>query len=72
MNFADSQASSLLSSFAVEIIKRVSAKTKIDPDVLAATIPGLVHDHWYISDEPVEGCLYCARAGSCGGGKPRG
>jgi hypothetical protein len=29
--------------------------------VLANAIPGLVHSHWYVADEPVDGCLYCER-----------
>ena len=52
----------LLVDFAVEIIKKISLKTKIDPDVIAACIPGLLHSHWFIADnEPVAGCMRCER-----------
>lgn len=57
----DTFVQELLNSFAVDIIKRVSKKLKIDPDDLAAEIPGLAHSHWYISDGHVDGCLYCQR-----------
>ena len=59
----DAVSDTLLTEFAVELIKRVSLKTKLDPDVLASAVPGLVHSHWYVAhpDERVDGCLYCAR-----------
>lgn len=57
----DTVANDLLTQFAVDILKTISRKTKVDPDVLAAVIPGFVHSHWFIADEPVDGCLYCHR-----------
>jgi hypothetical protein len=61
MHTPDIVASDLLTAFAVDIIKSVSKKTKIDPDELANAIPGLIHSHWYIEDD-IDGCLYCARS----------
>ena len=52
----------LLTDFAVSLIIAISRKTKIDPDELAQSVPGLVHSHWYIAEDDVEGCLYCDRA----------
>jgi hypothetical protein len=57
----DTSVETLLTNFAVSIIIAISKKTKIDPDVLAQSVPGLVHSHWYIADAPVDGCLYCHR-----------
>jgi len=71
MEGIDSVATDILTTFAVDIIKRISEKTKIDPDVLATSIPGLCHSHWYIpseDDEPVRECLYCARVKKAGAG----
>jgi hypothetical protein len=60
MHTPDTLASDLLTAFAVDIIKAVSKRTKIDPDELSKAIPGLIHSHWYIEND-VDGCLYCAR-----------
>lgn len=57
----DALAETLLCQFASHIIRCVSIKTKIDPDDLACIVKGLLHSHWYISDEYVEGCEYCQR-----------
>lgn len=57
----DSVIDQLLADFAVVIIKRISERAKIDPDILALSIPGLLHSHWYISDEHVIGCPCCER-----------
>ena len=57
----ESVTDDVLTQFAVDIIKSISRKTKIDPDLFAAAIPGLVHSHWFIADTPVDGCLYCQR-----------
>jgi len=58
----DSTVQTLLTDFAVRVIVEISKRTKIDPDVLVQSVPGLVHSHWYISEHDVEGCLYCARS----------
>lgn len=73
----DRVVSSVLEQFAVTIIKRVSEKTKIDPDVVAASVPGLVHTHWFIPDDDhdggfVQGCAYCDRCKSIRGKKEAG
>lgn len=60
MNF-DLVTEQLLVDFAVDIVKKISLKTKIDPDVIAACIPGLIHSHWFIADN-VAGCRRCERA----------
>ena len=52
---------SLLETFAAEIVRRVSAITALDPDDVAALIPGLTHTHYYIATEPVDGCACCLR-----------
>ena len=51
----------LLCAFASHILRCVSAKTKIDPDDLASFVNGLLHSHWYTSNESVKGCEYCQR-----------
>ena len=51
----------ILTQLAERIIKEVSRKAKVDPDELASCIPGLVHSHWYVSQTPVDGCLFCKR-----------
>lgn len=59
----NSIVNTLLTDFAVNLIVAISKKTKIDPDELAQSVPGLVHSHWYIAkDDDVDGCLYCTRA----------
>jgi hypothetical protein len=57
----DSLVNDLLEEFALRIVKAISAKTKIDPDRFALSIPGLLHSHWYPVDEPIQGCLCCER-----------
>ena len=57
----DSIVDELLADFAVVLIKHISHRAKIDPDVLALSVPGLLHSHWYISDEYVQDCMYCVR-----------
>jgi hypothetical protein len=68
MNPADTLSAQLLSSFAVDILKKISKKTKIDVYDLASSVPGLVHAHWYVADAPVTGCVYCKHTGDCCGG----
>lgn len=55
----------LLEEFAVTIVKRASEKINIDPDVIAGTVPGLVHNHWFMPDDSdngfIPGCAYCER-----------
>ena len=58
----DSIVETLLTDFATRIIIEISKRTKIDPDVLVQSVPGIVHSHWYISKDDVDGCLYCARS----------
>lgn len=65
---ADDIVDRVLSDLATQIIKSLSAKTKIDPDTLASFVPGLVHNHWYITDTAVDGCGYCARITECNRG----
>ena len=50
----------LLERFALEIIVRISLKTKLHPTDLASLVPGLLHSHWYKQDD-VDGCAYCRR-----------
>lgn len=59
----DSAIESLLSEFAVHLVKRIASRTKLDPETVAACVPGLVHAHNFIADdgEIVTGCLYCSR-----------
>lgn len=61
MEHCDAVIDTVLTSFAVDIIKAVSKKTKIHPTTLALAVPGLVHSHWFVTDEPIQGCLYCER-----------
>ena len=68
MNPADTLGAQLLSSFAVDILKKISKKTKIDVYDLASSVPGLVHAHWYVADAPVKGCVYCKHMEDCCGG----
>lgn len=58
----DSIVETLLTDFATQVIIEISKRTKIDPDVLVQSVPGIVHSHWYIAENDVDGCLYCARA----------
>jgi|SRR5210317_535396 hypothetical protein len=51
----------LLCAFASHILRCISAKTKTDPNDLASFVKGLVHSHWYTSNEFVKGCEYCQR-----------
>lgn len=59
----DSSIETLLTEFAVHLIKRVSLRAKLDPEIVAACVPGLIHAHNFVSEdgEIVPGCLYCAR-----------
>jgi hypothetical protein len=59
----DSAIESLLSEFAVHLIKRIALRAKLDPEVVASCVPGLVHAHNFVADdgEIVAGCLYCSR-----------
>lgn len=51
----------LLCDFGASIIRRIAAVIKVDPDELSLLVAGLIHDHWFIADEFVEGCRYCER-----------
>lgn len=59
----DSAIESLLTEFAVHLVKRISSRAKLDPEVVAACVPGLVHTHNFVAEdaEIVPGCIYCAR-----------
>ena len=67
----DSAIESLLSAFAVHLVKRIALRTKLDPEAVAACVPGLVHTHNFIADdgEIVAGCLYCSRRERLGFGE---
>lgn len=57
----DLLAESLLCGFASHIVYRVATLIKVDPDELSLLVKGLVHNHWYVTDEFVKGCQYCER-----------
>jgi len=57
----DSAIESLLTEFAVHLVKRISLRAKLDPDIVASCVPGLVHTHNFVADDAVPGCVYCAR-----------